>query len=761
MSRPLVDGLAWGLFIGLVGVLAVVVAPFAELEESLGLPWMFNLRGPVRAPAEVVIVAIDEQSADELGLPPKPRAWPRNLHAELIRYLARAGARVIVFDLTFETPSVRPEDDEAMARAVADAGNVLLTESMHRETVMLRGSDGKPAGNAIIEKRILPISALSQPALGVAPFLLLKDSRISAYWTFAGNGDVTPTLPVLAFHTYASNAFADVMALLGKVDPQLTAVSSTSTLPTGQAAPSPARIAILRDALLRDQEMGPRLLRALHGAPELNPTQDRMRQIRALLSLHSSSATRYLNFYGPPRSITTLPYSRVLSAARSADSADAANADAFDFRNKAVFVGYSAATQSGQDRLRDDYRTVYSTTEGLDISGVEIAATAFANLVGDQPLRRLESSWQFAVVAIWGLVVGAVCRSVRPVVALAAVAVMAVAYLWVVYDQFVDAGLWLPSIAPIGIQAPLAVFLGVWLSYRDSSRERANIKRAFGYFLPGNVVDHLARNVGPVTRSNRVVFGACLATDIDKYTTVAEKLDPAKLGELMNEYYAELFVPVERSRGVVVDVVGDAMIAIWAKASSDTEPRMSACEAALAIVEGIDRFNAAPGGRPALATRFGLHAGDMLIGSIGASGHFEYRAVGDIVNTASRIQSLNKLLGTRLLASDTTVAGLEGLATRPLGSFLLAGKSNSVQVVEILGKASDVTAAQSKLCAAFADAISAYIERRWDAASAQFSEILRLEPTDGPAHFYRERCEQYMLSPPDEEWESTVRIEEK
>ena len=679
------NALAQGLLVGLVGVLAIAIAPFAEFEESLGLHWMFNLRGPIRAPAEVVIVAIDEQSADELGLPPKPRAWPRNLHAELIPYLKKAGARVISFDLTFETPSPLPAHDEAFAQAIAAAGNVLLTESIHRETVVLRGPDGRPNGSAVIERRTPPIGALAQAARGVAPFLLPKDSRVSAYWTFSGGADDTPTLPVLAFNTYASD-----------------------------------------------------------------------RQIRPLASPHSSNATSYLKFYGPPRSITTLPYSRVLAAARSLDGAEA-----FDFRDKAVFIGYSAATQTGQDRLRDDYRTVYSGPDGLDISGVEIAATAFANLVEDQPLRRLSPAWQLVIVALWGLGVGLVCRSLRPLRAVAVVAVMALVYLAVVYSQFVGSAWWLPSIIPICIQAPLAVFSGVWLSYRDSSRERANIKRAFGYFLPGKVVDQLARNVGPVTHSNRVVFGACLSTDLEKYTTLAEQMDPARLGELMNEYYAELFVPVERSRGVVVDVVGDAMVAIWARASTDAEPRMNACEAALAIVEGLNRFNAAARGRPALATRFGLHAGDMLIGSIGASGHFEYRAVGDIVNTASRIQSLNKVLGTRLLASDTTVAGLQGLATRPLGSFLMAGKSNPVAIVELLGKAADMSAARTKLFATFADAMSAYVEGRWDAACALFAEALRMEPADGPSRFYRDRCEQLVSSPPHQEWIPTVRLEEK
>jgi adenylate cyclase len=237
----------------------------------------------------------------------------------------------------------------------------------------------------------------------------------------------------------------------------------------------------------------------------------------------------------------------------------------------------------------------------------------------------------------------------------------------------------------VGIQTPLALFVGVWLHHRDSAREREVIKRAFSYFLPSAVVEQLAQKLGPVTGGNKVVFGACLATDVENYTTLAEHMEPGRLGELMNAYYSELFVPVERSQGVVVDVVGDAMVAVWAKASSPVDVGTRACSAALAIVDALERFNAAPAGRPLLTTRLGLHTGDMLVGSIGGSGHYEYRAVGDVINTSSRIQALNKVLGTRLLASQETVADLPAFATRALGTYLLAGKTRPVSIVELLG----------------------------------------------------------------------------
>ena len=166
----------------------------------------------------------------------------------------------------------------------------------------------------------------------------------------------------------------------------------------------------------------------------------------------------------------------------------------------------------------------------------------------------------------------------------------------------------------------------------------------------------------------------------------------------MNRYYAVLFEPVKRHGGLVQDVVGDSMLAVWATTEPDLSLRSRACLAALDIASAVDRFNAASG-RLALPTRIGLHSGQLLLGSVGAMDHYEYRAVGDIVNTATRLEGLNKHLGTRLLVSADVLQGLEGLMSRELGAFLLAGKSRPIVVHELIARAADATAGgQGAVC---------------------------------------------------------------
>ena len=133
--------------------------------------------------------------------------------------------------------------------------------------------------------------------------------------------------------------------------------------------------------------------------------------------------------------------------------------------------------------------------------------------------------------------------------------------------------------------------------------------------------------------------------------------------------------------------------------------RASPC---LEIAAALERFNAtndATNGRPPLYTRMGLHAGEMLLGTVGALQHYEYRAVGDMVNTANRVQGLNKYMDTQLLVSEKVVEGMDEFLTRPLGRFLLAGRASFLRVAELMGCKQDASSDQTWLAEIFADAL--------------------------------------------------------
>jgi adenylate cyclase len=189
------------------------------------------------------------------------------------------------------------------------------------------------------------------------------------------------------------------------------------------------------------------------------------------------------------------------------------------------------------------------------------------------------------------------------------------------------------------------------------------------------------------------------------------------------------------------------MLAIWAMPQADEATRVHACNAALEVVFAVDRFNRSH--TLHLPTRVGLHYGQMRLGNIGSSDHYEYRAVGDIVNSATRIEGLNKQLGTRLLVSQECLTRAGSFYSRKLGTFLLEGKSRTLVIHELLCRKTDVKPEQEQLCAMFSEALALFQAQRWNDALQQFSLLILAFPHDDPSLFYKHQCQRYTEYPPE------------
>ncbi len=321
---------------------------------------------------------------------------------------------------------------------------------------------------------------------------------------------------------------------------------------------------------------------------------------------------------------------------------------------------------------------------------------------------------------------------------------------------------WYPLVIPVLVQLPTAFFGTLWWKYLDTHRERDGIRRAFGYYLPDKVVDEISRGMGDIKAAPRTVFGICLSSDGEQYVRLSEVMSPSELNSFMNRYYEAVFKPVRQRGGIISDVVGDSMMAIWATSHPDKELRLQACLAALEVVEAVRLFNA-PGTPPRrqLPIRVGLHSGHVSLGSIGGVDHYEYRAVGDVVNTASRIESLNKLLGTRVLVSEEVMEGLEDLLVRGLGKFVLPGKTKPVAIYELVGRMREAEEEQRRICMLFSQGLSAYLEESWDDAIHDFRSCLEASKVDGPSAFFLSQSEAFKKNPPGKNWDGVFVVTRK
>ena len=746
MMQRLARSLGLGVLVAATGLLVYFGLFGFDLEENLGLDLMMKARGQLRAPDDVVVVNLDKPAADRLGLALEPDEWPRSVHAQLVDRLADAGARVIAFDIFFREAREATQD-QTLAEAIERAGNVILFAYLRRERLALPVPGEAQHGSINVERLVPPTPVIASSAAGLAPFALPKSKvKLSQFWTFRRSAGDNTTLPAMALQLYALDVYEDFLQLLRVVRPEAAA-----GLPRDQHQilrnPGLARLMDdLKAIFAAYPGLAEPLLERLESDPRVAGDPDRRRRLAAMIGLYAAGNLHYLNFYGPPRSVRTVSYAELLQeGARTAD-----------FAGKVAFVGYSAGFQPDQ---KDGFYTAYSQPDGLDISGVEIAATAFANLL-DRSAIRPPAPLQFVLIIVaYGLLAAVVSRRGSALASVGFSLLLPVSYGGTAFALFTNHQLWLPVAVPVLIQSPVALLVGLATRYWETQRERNRIRQAFGHYIPDHVVDRLLSSSGAPHTHRELKYGICLATDAEQYTRLAESMAPDALHDYMNRYYATLFEPVRAHRGVVSDVIGDAMLAIWSASDNDVALRAHACRAAVEIARSVARFNT-DNARP-LPTRIGLHAGELALGNVGALDHFEYRAVGDIVNTASRIQGVNKVLETRIVVSPMVIEGVTGFATRELGSFQLVGKQQALTLHELIGEVERIDADLDRLLTKFAQGLAAYQEQDWPQALAVFEEILQTWSSDGPTRFYLELCTLHAQRPPAQPWSPTISLKHK
>ena len=453
-----------GLLIGLVGLM---ISPFRfalNLEENTGLGLLFKLRGVKQPSDEVVIVSIEKESSDHLKLPNNPDKWPRSLHGRLVDNLVNEGAAVITFDVHFIEPR-NAEDDKIFAEAIKDAGNVIIGEPLVAKEVKLSDSgesQSKPGVHSIV-KIVKPIELFATPAIATAPFSLPRiPFKVNQYWGFQTGAGDSPTLPVVTFQLLTLPLYEDFLGLLATVNSQQTA-----KLPPNTAAIQEKGIKRLirdiRGIFESDPLIAQKMLQALVASDSLSNDDKNKRLLKSLIRMYAAPNSRYVNYYGPPRTIATIPFHQALQLR---DGKNGENQ--YDLKGKAVFVGLSEALLA--DR-KDSFYTVFSQADGIFISGVEIAATAFSNIIEDTPVRPVGLAVHSLIIVLWGILAGIACRIFSLKIGALSIVGLSIIYLVIAVLLFKVKAIWYPIVIPLFFQAPLAFMSAVGIEHSRLFKE--------------------------------------------------------------------------------------------------------------------------------------------------------------------------------------------------------------------------------------------------------------------------------------------------
>jgi adenylate cyclase len=753
-----------GLAPALLGALLVVTPLGTEFEQDVGLAWLFGVRGAQAPPADVVVVAIDSDTAADLGpvdlgpvgggtltLQRMPRDWPRTVHALLLDELTRRGASVVALDMDFSRPKVAG-DDRAFAEAVGRADRVVLFQRLTGKRRPLERADGTVSGHVWVERTVPPIPELAASARAIGPFPLPKlDETLFQFWAFKSSAGGVATMPSLVLQLANMAHFEAWRALLEAAGaPGIQAIPARAA---DIAAPGELQSTMIRirEAFQADPGLAPALREWLQGADAARLPEARRHALGALVNLYAGEDSRFLNFYGPAGTIATVPYHAVLRA-----GAGDASARVPDLAGKAVFVGFSDLYDPGQP---DRFYTVFTRDDGVDLSGVEVAATAYANMATGASLRTPSSVASFGLVLVFGLVLGALLYRLSAHLAVPVGLVLVATYVYAAQTLFADQALWLPLAIPVLVQLPLALLVGLLGQYLIERRQKMRYSAAVSYYLPEAVARDLADSGADVITANEVVYATCLATDMAGFTGLGERMAPGELATFMNDYFEALAEPLKRHGVTVTEFRADAIMCAWTAREEDPETRRQAAYAALDAMDAVARFSARK--QHPLQCRIGLDVGHVYVGHAGGGGHFVYSIVGDCANTAARVESLNKQLSTQLLATGPVLQGLDDLLVRPLGRFVFVGKREPLAVGELVAYRSGASDAQRRRAERFAEALDAFDARRWDLAQARFQAFVADEGPDPVCEMYLHRCAQYLVTAPTEDDPCAIVLDRK
>ena len=685
-----------------------------DLAELTSLDMRFHLLPAIhRADSSIVLVAIDQNSLDFFERQSVHWPWPRQFYGLLVEYLRQSGARVIAFDVDFSGHDIDRleldglESDSAFAGAMGRSGNVVLA------TQLSLREHGDQAGGTIMRRFFLP---MTHPVTNQTKF-----DRASA--------------PIPEFQSKAARL--GVVNFESDVDDICRRVSLAFEFSSGWLP-----------------HLGLACLEQAKGLQE--------RQVDSLLSARSESYNEkhILCWYGRGGPNGVFPYysihSLIVSALKIRQGLPPDVSPRL-FANKIVIVGGSAAG------LFDFKPTPFTSLEPYP--GMEIHATLISNLLNDHRIREMRPAWPYVfgfLLSLGGALLFFAARKVR--YSTPAVLALGVMYAAIVFFVFYESGWWMPLVGP-EVSLAGTLLASAVVSYSTEGRQKRQLRKAFNRYLSPQVVTEIVENIDQIELGGKLIEGTVFFSDIKDFTTISEQHSPKELVGLLNEYLSMATECILRNDAMLDKYIGDAVMAIFGAPIPRPDHAKIACLTALEVQQTLTDYyetRSRTTGHVNFQTRIGLNSGNMIVGNIGNTNRLDYTAIGDTVNLASRLEGVNKLFGTKIIISESTLLKAEGsVRVRELDFLRVKGKLVPIRIYELIAENGQLADKTEDKLGLFSEALEAYRSRDFACAIAKFETILKIEKDDGPSLTYIERCRRLSTEHLPDDWDGVYTLTTK
>lgn len=438
-----------------------------------------------------------------------------------------------------------------------------------------------------------------------------------------------------------------------------------------------------------------------------------------------------VNFVGAPGSYKTYSITDVING----------RADISEFKDRLVLIGATSPD------MHDDY--FVPTSGGKAMPGVEIHANAIQTMINKDFLA--EESWivNALILLISSLLIAVVAAKwgIKGITIVSPLII--IGYIFGAIYAF-DYGLIMNM-----VYLPLTV-ISVYTSetiyaYRATKKEKQQIKDALSKYVAPAVVSEIMKHPENLKLGGQKKEITIFFSDIRGFTTISEKLTPEKLVHLLNEYLTAMTDIIMKRQGLVDKYIGDAVMAFWGAPLEQKDHAENACYSSLEMKETLNSLNKkwAKEGFPEIKIGIGLNTGPAVIGNMGSYERFNYTAMGDTINTGSRLEGLTKQYGVMIIASeDTQKKAGDGFVFRKIDLVQVKGKYKPTYIYELVCRKEELTAEIEQKIHNYENGFSLYLERKWDKAIKEFERV-----NDFASKEFINRCMMFKKNPPSSGWD--------
>jgi adenylate cyclase len=721
----------------LLGMFAYGRVPFLDLMELKTLDLRFRSRGLITPGPEVVLAVVDEKSLEAEG----KWIWPRAKFAKLIEILSESGAAVIAFDIGFLEHDRQSTLDtvNGFEKVVRQLGIRNSELDAYLGEAKQRGDNDRLLANAIEASEATVVLGyffqMSSEGLEHVDKLEVENQLLNAetsrYQLVRFTSEAAETVPLQEAFMPQSNiaVIAEAAPLSGYFNSFPDEDGGVRWVPLVVRCRGELYAPLAIKAIEAYVARPPIPLIADYGVEEVKIGK---------LSLPTDELGRFMvNFRGPGKTFPHISITDILQGRVSPEA----------LRDRIVLVG---ATAMGIFDMRvTPFDNLYP--------GLEIHANIIDNILYQDFLHRPAWASIFDLVAIGliGLTLGTSLPRLRPLAGALIAAVLFVGYLFLCYYLFAQAGAWLNLVYPIMVLVLIYVSLTAY-KYFTEERQKKFIREAFSTYLAPSVVTQLIKSPEKLVLGGEERVITAFFSDVQGFTSISERLNPRDLVELLNEFLTEMTEVILGYQGTVDKFEGDAIIAFFGAPTTLEDHASMACKACIDMQKKLVALRAKWRGenRPELMMRIGMNSGSAVVGNMGSKSRMDYTMMGDTVNTAARLEGVNKVYGTYTMISDTVYSQAKNdIFVRELDRVKVVGKGEPVVVYELLGNPGEGDEAMKSLVNHYARGLLAYRDQRWDEALGHFSAALSINPQDGPSLTMTGRCRELKVRPPGKDWD--------